>query len=319
VNAPTPVFLDDAAVAGALPWDALITAVELAVTHPDGESPARTVHPVPVTGAADGAFLLKPAWIAGDVIAVKAVTVYPDNGAIDLPMVQAGVLLFDAATGTLLGACAGNELTTRRTAAASAAAAKRLARPDARRLLVVGSGALASIAAQAHASVRDYEVIEIWGRRPEAAAAVAAQLVDDGLPASGSVDLDASVAAADVISAVTGSRAPLVRGALLRPGTHVDLVGAFSAEMRESDDDVVRSGTVFVDTRDDAVLAGDLAQPIAAGVLSADDIEADLAELIRGDHPGRTDSSEITVFKSVGLALEDVAAAKLAFAHRSIS
>ncbi|MDW3219909.1 MAG: ornithine cyclodeaminase family protein [Acidimicrobiales bacterium] len=311
-----PVFLDDGAVAAALPWDALIGAVEDAVTHPDGASPTRTVHTVPVPGAADGAFLLKPAWIIGDVIALKAVTVYPDNGAQGLPTVQAGVLLFDAATGSLLGACAGNELTTRRTAAASAAAAKRLARPDARRLLVVGSGALAPMAAQAHAAVRDYERIEIWGRRADAAAAVVEELVAAGYPAVVAGELDAAVATADVISAVTGSREPLIRGDLLQPGAHVDLVGAFNAEMRESDDAVVVRGSLFVDTRDDAILAGDLAQPLASGVITTDAIQADLADLVRGTHPGRRSDDEITVFKSVGLALEDVAAAKLAFGER---
>lgn len=319
MTALDPTFLDDDAVAAALPWDALIAAVEAAVVHPDGASPMRTVHTVPVPDAADGAFLMKPAWITGDVIALKAVTVYPDNGARGLPTVQAGVLLFDATTGSLLGACAGNELTTRRTAAASAAAAKRLARADARRLLVVGSGALAPMAARAHAAVRDLTTIEVWGRRREAAAAVVDGLVADGLPAAVSEDLDRSVAAADVITTVTGSQEPLVRGALLQPGTHVDLVGAFNAAMRESDAAVITRARVFVDTRDDAVLAGDLAQPIAAGTWSADAIEADLAELVRGDHPGRAADDEITVFKSVGLALEDVAAAKLAFDRRGES
>lgn len=308
-----PVFLDDAAVAAALAWPALIAAVEDAVTDPHGESPTRTVHTVPVPGAADGSFLLKPAWITGDVIALKAVTVYPDNGARGLPMVQAGVLLFDATSGSLVGACAGNELTTRRTAAASAVAAKRLARVGAERLLVVGSGALAPMAALAHAAVRDYRSVEVWGRRRERAAAVVDRLIAEGVPASVSDDLDASVSAADVISTVTGSHEPLVRGARVRPGTHVDLVGAFDAGMRESDDELVRGASLFVDTRDDAVLAGDLAQPLATGVITAAAIRADLAELVAGDHPGRTSADEVTVFKSVGMALEDVAAAKLAF------
>lgn len=308
-----PDFLDDAAVAAALPWESLIAALEQAVTDPAGVAPMRTVHTVSVPDAADGAFLMKPAWITGDVIALKAVTVYPDNGARGLPMVQAGVLLFDATTGSLIGACAGNELTTRRTAAASAAAAKRLARADARRLLVIGAGALAPMAALAHAAVRDYDVIEVWGRRREAADAVVERLTAEGVAATVSDDLDGSVEAADVISSVTGSREPLVRGDRLGPGTHVDLVGAFNAEMRESDDETMRRASLFVDTRDDAVLAGDLAQPLAAGVIGPGSIRADLAELIRGDHPGRTGDAEITVFKSVGLALEDVAAAKLAF------
>lgn len=307
------MMLDDAAVAAALPWGELIAAIESAVVDPGGCAPQRTVHPVSVPGGADASLLMKPAWITGKVIGVKVVTVFPDNGAIDLPTIQAGLLLFDGATGSLLGCCAANELTARRTAAASAVAAKRLARRDVGRLLVVGTGALAPMAARAHAHVRDYERIEVWGRRADRAAAVVETLVGEGLPAFVCPDLDEGVAAADVVSTSTGATSPLIRGALLRPGAHVDLVGAFNATMRESDDEVVRRGTLFADTRADAVLAGDLASPIAAGVIGPDDIRADLAELIRSIHPGRTSAAEITVFKSVGLALEDVAAAGLAF------
>ena len=308
-----PVMLDDDAVAAALPWGALIERIEGALTDPDGTAPARAVHSVPAPGGADAALLMKPAWITGEVIGVKVVTVFPDNGQLDLPTIQAGLLLFDGRNGSLVGCCAANELTARRTAAASAVAAKRLARVDVRRLLVVGSGALAPMAARAHAHVRDYEQIEVWGRRSEKAADVVASLVADGLPAVVSNDLDASIAAADVISTSTGATEPLIHGARLRPGTHVDLVGAFNAAMRESDDDVVSRASLFVDTRDDAVLAGDLATPLAAGAITVADIRADLAELVAGVHPGRNDDSEITVFKSVGLALEDVAAAQLAF------
>lgn len=308
-----PVMLDEAAVASALPWESLIARIEAALVDPGGSAPSRTVHPVPVPGASDAALLMKPAWITGEVIGVKVVTVFPDNGDVDLPTIQAGFLLFDGRHGSLLGCCAANELTARRTAAASAVAAKRLARRDARRLLIVGTGALAPMAARAHAHVGDYELVEVWGRRGERAAAVVEGLVADGIPASVCLDLDTGVASADVISTSTGSTRPLVRGALLRPGTHVDLVGAFNAEMRESDDDVIRGSSLFVDTRDDAVLAGDLAAPLASGLIGPDDLRADLVELVSGDHAGRTSDEEITVFKSVGLALEDVAAAQLAF------
>ena len=119
--------------------------------------------------------------------------------------------------------------------------------------------------------------------------------------------------AADVICCVTGSRTPLVKGALLREGTHVDLIGAFTPEMRESDDDVVRRATIFADTRADGSIAGDLAQPLASGLITPDDIAADLRELVAGEHPGRTSADEITMFKSAGFALEDVAAARLVF------
>ena len=305
-------FFTDADIGAALPWGPLIDSIEQIMVDASATAPARTFHTVPDGNGNDAAFLLKPGWVAGKIIGVKAVTVFPDNGAQDLPMVQAGVLLFDGVTGSLVGACEANTLTTRRTAAASAVAAKRLARPDARRLLVVGTGALAPMAVQAHSHVRDYETIGVWGRNADKAAAVVDAVAAEGLTAEIVEDLDGAVAGADVISCVTGATAPLVRGALLQPGAHVDLIGGFSHEMREADDDVIRRASVFVDTYDDAALAGDIAQPMEAGLLRRDGLLADLAELVAGTHPGRTSDEEITMFKSAGTALEDLAAARLA-------
>ena len=227
-------FFTDADIGAALPWAPLIESIEQILIEPDAVAPARSYHTVPDGNGNDAAFLLKPGWVAGEIIGVKAVTVFPDNGAQDLPMVQAGVLLFDGTTGSLVGACEANTLTTRRTAAASAVAAKRLARPDARRLLVVGSGALAPMAVQAHAHVRSYDTIEVWGRDPDKAAKVVAALTPDGVVATVAADLDAAVAEADVISCVTGATDPLVKGALLRPGAHVDLIGGFNHAMRDA-------------------------------------------------------------------------------------
>lgn len=306
-------FFDAEAVASALPWDALIASIEEIVVKEGAVAPDRTVHPIPVPDGDDAALLLKPGWVIGDVIAVKVVTFFPDNGALELPTVNAGVLLFNGTNGTFLGACDGNELTTRRTAAASAVAAKRLARADAKRLLVVGTGALSPMTAQAHSAVRDFDVVEVWGRSEEKAQRVANHLVTLGINAVASEDLDASVSQADVISCVTGATSPLVKGALLKEGAHVDLIGAFTPQMRESDDDVIRRATVFVDTYDDGTLAGDLAQPLEAGLISRDDLASDLRGLVAGDHPGRTTDEQITMFKSAGFALEDVAAASLVF------
>ncbi|MEM8707155.1 MAG: ornithine cyclodeaminase family protein [Actinomycetota bacterium] len=306
-------FFTDADIGAALPWGPLIESIERILVEPDAVAPPRTLHTVPDGAGGDATFLMKPGWVAGEIIGVKAVTVFPDNGAQDLPMVQAGVLLFDGATGSLVGACEANTLTTRRTAAASAVAAKRLARPDTRRLLVVGTGALAPMAVQAHAFVFDLDTIEVWGRDLDKAAGVVAAVADHGIEASVAADLDAAVAEADLISCVTGAIDPLVKGVLLRPGTHVDLIGGFNASMREADDDVVRRASVFVDTYDDAAVAGDIAQPLASGLLESRDLLADLAELVAGTHPGRTHTGEITMFKSAGTALEDLAAARLAF------
>jgi alanine dehydrogenase len=309
----TMQFFGPEQVADALPWSELITSIEDIFVVDGAIAPDRTVHTISVPGGSDAALLMKPGWVIGDVIAVKVVTFFPDNGSRDLPTVNGGVLLFSATKGIFLGACDGTVLTARRTAAASAVAAKRLARHDVQRLLVVGTGALGPAAAQAHSAVRSYASIEIWGRDSAKAGAVVATLRSEGLDATVSEDLDASVAEADVISCVTGSNTPLVKGALLKEGAHVDLIGAFSPHMRESDDDVIRRAQVWVDTRSDAVLAGDLSQPIESGIFSADDIQGDLEALIAGTCDSRSSDQQITMFKSVGTALEDVAAAKLVF------
>jgi len=305
--------LDDAEVAAALPWGALIDSIEQMMVNPKAVAPARTAHTIPDAHGNDAFFLMKPGWIAGEVIAVKCVTVFPDNGAIDLPMIQAGMLLFDGSNGSLIGACEAGELTARRTAAASAVAAKRLARPGSRRLLVVGTGAVAPNAVLVHSHVRDFDSVEVWGRDSAKAASVVERVGREGVSATVSGDLDASVEAADVISCVTGATSPVIKGALLKPGAHLDLIGGFNFEMRESDDDCVRRATLFVDTHEDAVLAGDLAQPLADGIITTDHLVADLADLVAGRHRGRTSDDEITFFKSAGTALEDLAAAALAF------
>ena len=309
----TGMFRTAQDVARLLPWPELIAAIEQILADENATAPERTVHSAPTSGGPDAALLLKPGWVVGDVIAVKAVTFFPDNGERDLPTVNAGVLLFSGVDGRLIGACDGNELTTRRTAAASAVAAKRLARKDAKRLLVVGTGALSPMVALAHSAVRDYDTVEIWGRDSGKALRVANGLIAESISARAVDDLDSAVAEADVITSVTGATAPLVKGELLKPGTHVDLIGSFTPAMRESDDAVMVRGTIFVDSRPDGTIAGDLSQPLSAGVITDEDIVSDLAGLVNGSHVGRASNDEITVFKSAGIALEDVAAAKLVF------
>jgi len=309
-------FFDGKAVAESLPWPALLAAIEQIMSNDLAVAPERTVASIPVPDGDDASLLLKPGWVIGDVIAVKAVTFFPENGSHGLPTVNAGVLLFDGTTGVFRGACDGNELTTRRTAAASAVAAKRLARTDVRRLLVVGTGALSPMTAQAHAAVRSYEHIEIWGRSSEKAAAVVAALdpasVGNAQVAVAS-DLDAAVAEAEVITCVTGSTEPLVLGEHVQAGTHIDLIGAFTPAMRETDDALIARASVWVDTYEDGVLAGDLAQPLHAGVIRTDDLQGDLRSLVTGPTMARTADDQITLFKSAGIALEDVAAARLVF------
>ncbi|MEC8180736.1 MAG: ornithine cyclodeaminase family protein, partial [Pseudomonadota bacterium] len=248
----------------------------------------------------------------GQHIGIKIVTVFPDNSTRGLSAVMASYVLLDGETGKPLAFIDGEMLTVRRTAAASALAADYLARDDAHRLTMLGTGALAPHLIEAHASVRPIDHVRIWGRTPEKAVALADRFKDRFTTVEAITDKSAAIAAADIVSCATLSADPLVHGADLGPGTHVDLVGAFRPDLRESDDQVIARGRVFVDTRTGALAeAGDLIQAFAAGVAGPEDIQGDLFDLCGGDTPGRQGAAEITVFKSVGTALEDLAAAIL--------
>lgn len=295
-----------------LPWPELIAALRR-MFESGCEMPLRHHHRVAVPGEPDATLLLMPAWVAGEHLGVKVVNVIPGNGARGLPSVVSSYLLSDARSGRLLALIDGGELTSRRTAAASALAASHLARADASHLLIVGTGQLALNMAAALASVRPIRHVSVWGRHGERAQAVAGQVRDElGIEAVAVDNLEAAVRQAHIVSTVTLATDPLVQGDWLQPGTHLDLVGAFRPDMRESDDEAVRRASVFVDTREGACTeGGDIVQALASRALKREDIRADLHELARGAHPGRSGAAEITLFKSVGAALEDLAAARL--------
>jgi ornithine cyclodeaminase/alanine dehydrogenase-like protein (mu-crystallin family) len=302
-------FIDAAAVQAALDWPALVAALGEAF-RAGANAPVRSSYPVTAEG---DRLLLMPAWDAAS-LGVKIVTVYPVNRTRGLASVSALYLLLDAATGHPLAFIDGEVLTLRRTAAASALASTFLSRPDAHRLLVIGAGALAPYMASAHCAVRAIDSVEVWGRTPARVEVVVATLRTQGLPAATCSDLEGALARADVVTCATTAREALVRGALVRAGAHVDLVGAFTPEMRESDDALVERAAVFVDTFAGALKeAGDLVQPIAAGRITREHVRAELADLAAGRHPGRRARDEVTVFKSVGTALEDLCAARLVF------
>jgi ornithine cyclodeaminase/alanine dehydrogenase-like protein (mu-crystallin family) len=275
--------------------------------------PLRHVHDV--TGEGDR-LLLMPAWRPGKDLGVKLVTVFPRNRARGAATVSALYVLLDGATGYPRALIDGEALTLRRTAAASALASTYLGRKDSTRLLVIGTGALAPHMARAHCALRPIAKLMLWGRTPERAQALAAQLRREGLPAQALADLPSGLAHTDIVSCATTATEPIVRGALLRPGTHVDLVGGFTPQMREGDDDLIARAKIFVDGYAGALSeAGDLVQPFASGLLSRERVCADLAELVTGAHPGRQGPDEITLFKSVGTALEDLCAARLVAEH----
>jgi len=277
------------------------------------EVPLRHHHTVPTYGEHDSTLLLMPAWETGRSIGIKVVTVFPDNTAKDLPAVQGVYLLLDGKTGVPQALIDGQALTKRRTAAASALAAGYLARPDSERLLVVGTGALAPELVEAYAAVFQIRHVLVWGRTPEKAKRVAGRFHRPKFRIEATTDLEGAVRGADIVTCATLAKEPLIRGDWLQPGQHLDLIGGFTPAMREADDDCIRRSRVFVDTREGACKeAGDIVQPMAAGILTPDDIAGDLYDLTRGERAGRRFYDQITLFKSVGTALEDLCAAQLA-------
>ncbi len=276
--------------------------------------PVRHHHTISRGQGTDSTLLLMPAWTdfstnPSGFIGVKIVTVSPDNNAINKPAVMGQYFLLDGATGEPLALIDGQRLTQWRTACASALASTYLSREDSSHLLVVGAGALSTFLAQAHAAVRPINRVSIWNRTPARAAEAAAQLTALGLPARPVSDLDTALGEADIVSAATISTTPLISGAHLKPGVHVDLVGGFTPAMREADDVAIRRAQVYVDTLAGATKeAGDIVQPLQSGLLRPENICGDLYALTRGERPGRQRNEDITLFKSVGAAIEDLAA-----------
>lgn len=312
-------YVGAAEVDAALPITALIDRLEQAFRG-GAEIPLRHHHGVATPDGPPGMLLLMPAWRVGGALGVKCVTVFPGNQARGLASVLGVYLLLDATTGQPRAILDGVALTLRRTAAASALAARYLARHDARRLVIIGAGALSSHLARAHAAVRPIDQVTVWNRTPARAEAVARQLAGEGLRARPTLDLEAAVREADIVSCATMSATPIVRGAWLKPGTHLDLVGGYTPAMRETDDEAIRRARVYVDTRGGACKeAGDIVQPLQSGALGETAIVGDLFDLARGQATGRQSAEEITLFKSVGTAIEDLAAAELAAENLGIA
>jgi ornithine cyclodeaminase len=294
-----------------LTYPALVEALREAF-RAEIKAPVRHHHAI-----GNATLLLMPAWSGGNATAesflgTKIVTVFPDNGKISKPAVLGSYILMSGATGEPLALMDGTVLTRWRTACASALAASYLAREDAAHLVMVGAGALAPHLVRAHASVRPIKRVTLWNRTRGRAVQAAFGLAVGGLEVEVSDDLEAAVRDADIISCATLSAEPLVRGKWLKKGAHVDLVGGFTPKMREADDDAVRRARVYVDTRAGATKeAGDIVQPLKSGALKKESIHGDLFGLCREEAKGRSGNMQITLFKSVGTAIEDLAAAML--------
>jgi alanine dehydrogenase len=269
------------------------------------ETPVRHHHDV----SSVSTLLLMPAW-SKEWAGLKTVVFKADNAAQGLPTIQASYLLIEQKTGTTVAMMDGGEITRRRTAAASALAADYLARKDATTMTLVGAGALGPHFVRAHAAVRPIARVFIHSRTLAKSEALAAELAHAGFETHSVSDLEHAVRQSDIVSCVTTSTAPIVKGQWLKPGTHVDLAGAFKPTMRETDAEVVARASVYVDTRDGALAeAGDLLQAREEGKFDFASIKGDLFDLCLGKVKGRASDGEITLFKSAGTAIEDLATA----------
>jgi len=316
----TPVkYLDAQALIDALPWPRLIDALDQIFAREVVE-PVRHQHSIEVPGEPDATLLLKPAWITGAYLGVKQVAVFPGNNARGEPALNSSYVLSCAKTGRPLLQLDANELTSRRTAAASALASRYLSRANSSTLLMMGAGRMARTLIQAHCAVRPIDTVYVWNRSRASADRLIDVLGAQSVNVKNCSDQELPDVAgrADIISCATLATEAILHGEWLRPGTHIDLVGSFRADMRETDDETIRKATIFVDTRAGALAeAGDLIQPMENDVFKPQDVIAEFSQLCSGQHSGRSQlansDEQITLFKSVGAAREDLAAAILAY------
>lgn len=283
----------------------LIKALSHAFAEPF-ESPDRMHCDLP--GSDEAKLLVMPAWQGRSAIGVKVATVMPDNSRRGLPTIDGVYVLMDGQTGSPTAILEARALTALRTAAISALASQHMSRSNASTLLVVGTGALAPHLARAHSAVRNFSQVMIWGRDHNKAKTVAGSLSDLRCAVSAVEDLAAATAAADVVSCATLSNDPLINADWVKPGTHLDFVGSFTPQMREADPALFLNARLVIDTSTALKESGDLIEPASRGWISEPVIE--LAELVCGVTSGRAQPDEITIFKSVGTGLSDIAAAR---------
>jgi ornithine cyclodeaminase len=262
----------------------------------------------------DSTLLLMPAWNPGNDAGVKIVTVSPENGKFDLPSIQGTYIYLDALKGNVKAIMDAKSLTAKRTAATSALASSFLSRKDSSSLLMIGTGALSMNLILAHASVRSITTVYVYGRDFKKAEKICTELSNEQFSLHPVKTIEEVISTVDIVSSATLSPIPLVLGKFLKPGQHIDLVGAYKKDSREADDEVITRSSVFIDTYQGGLKeSGDILIPLNSGVLKVENIKADLFELSQETKEGRKSSEEITVFKSVGHASEDLAAATYIF------
>jgi len=308
-------FLSKDEIAAQLPYLELVNALKIGFRE-GGTVPLRHSHTVTTDQGAENSLLLMPCWQQDGMMGIKLVMVCPMNGQKNLESVQSSYILSDATTGVTFAILDGDELTVRRTACASALASSYLSNPASKSMLMMGTGKLAPHLIKAHAAVRDLEEIYVWGRRYEKATVLANTLNDElSAPVIAVKNPEKYANMCDIITCATLASNPILKGEWLNKSKkqHIDLVGGYTYNMREADNDVINAADLFVDTIDGALTeAGDLLQPIEQGIISKDDIKGDLYDMVKIDFT-LNDKTKTTLFKSVGTALEDLIAAKLAF------
>lgn len=248
-----------------------------------------------------GHYFVRHAVDHGRLMASKMFTSFPQNLAKNIPAVQAVCVVFDGTDGSPLAVLDGTEITYWRTAADSGHGAKILAREDSSTLLVVGAGGMSRRLVHAHRSVRpSLRRVLIWNRTIERAQEVVSDLNKDDVDATVADNLDAAIREADVVTACTRAHEPLIKGANLKPGVHLDLVGGYTPQTREADDEAARRSLIFVDRRESAFHVGDIVQPIANGAIKENNVLGDLYDLAAGRVAGRRSADDITFFKNAG-------------------
>jgi ornithine cyclodeaminase/alanine dehydrogenase-like protein (mu-crystallin family) len=315
-------IFDANATRNALPFKRLIPALR-AMFMADCTVPPRHVHELTSPSGERLTSLLMPAWLEGRYYGIKTINIAPGNAARGLPGLHATYVLFDAVTGVPLVLMDGNEITARRTAAASALAASYLVPNKARHLLVVGAGRIARLLPDAYRAVCNIDRVTVWARDREQSHALVTELRANGHHAVAAHDLQSAVQQAHIVSCATLSTMPLIAGAWLQPGSHLDLIGSFTPDMREADDACFAGAALYLDTEEALKKSGDLIGPLMRGVIGEPDVCGTLASLSRqhaGDFQQQRQlerKNQRTVFKSVGTALEDLAAAMLVWESRS--
>ena len=304
------IQIDDQFIEKNTVFPELIQSLKLSFSNRNVIVPERHHHdfPNPVINK-DSTMLLMPAWNPGKDAGVKILTVSPENSRFNLPSINGTYIYFDAINGTLKAILAAKSLTAKRTAATSALASSYLSREDSNSILMIGTGALSVNLIKAHASVRPIKNVFVWGRNFQKAQAICNQLSNENFTATPIKSIKEKISEVAIISSATLSETPLILGKYLQPSQHIDLVGAYKKVMREADNDTMSRASVFVDNFGGFQESGDIFIPLQEGIIQESDIKADLFDLCSNTKKGRVNSEEITVFKSVGHALEDLAAA----------